>query len=713
MNPRCRRLVPVWLAVAAACTHPARSDGDRSPNSMPASAPNPFFAPSPLPLQAPPFDRIRDGDYAPALAAGMAQQLAEIAQITALPAPATFADTIEALERTGALLTRAAKAFFAMAQANTNPALQQVETDMAPKLAAHRDAIYLDSRLFARVHDLFERRKELGLDAEQLMVLERWHRDFVRAGALLPPAQQARLKELNQELSSLSTEFRKLLLAANKDGAVVVDDAGSLAGLDEAEVAAAAAAAKERQLDGKWVLALQNTTQQPALGSLQDRGLRQRLLEASMARGDRAGAADTRPAILKMAALRAEKARMFGFPDYAGYVLDDQMAKTSAAATKLLTDMVPAAVAKAGGEVKKMQALVDAGGQHFTVAACDYALVQERVRKADFELDEAAIKPYFELESVLQRGVFFAAHELYGLSFAERKDLPVYHPDVRVFEVVDGERTIALWYCDYFRRDNKNGGAWEDSFVDQSTLLGTQAVVFNVCNFQKPAAGQPALLSFDDVTTMFHEFGHALHGMLSAVRYPLLSGTNVPRDYVEFPSQFNEHWATEPRVLANYARHWQSGAPMPQALADKLRLTKTFNQGYATTEYLAAALLDLAWHSLPGEPPADVDAFERAALRRFGIEVPEVPPRYRTTYFAHIWGGEYAAGYYAYLWSEVLDDDAFAWFTEHGGMTRENGQRFRDLVLSRGYTIECGAMYRAFSGRDPSVEPLLRERGLK
>lgn len=674
---------------------------------------NPFFVPSPLPLQAPRFDVIRAEHYLPAFTAGMAQQRAEVDQIAADPAAPTFANTVEAMERTGQLLTRTSKVFSAMSQANTDEALQKLESELAPKLAAHRDAIYLDEKLFARFDALFGKRAELVLDPEQKMLLERYHRDFVRAGAQLPAAKKEQLRAINQQLSSLATDFRKVLLAATKDGAVVVSEAGRLAGLEPGEVEAAAVAAKERKQDGKWVLALQNTTQQPPLGSLADRSLRQRVLEASMARGG-SGATDTRATVLKMAALRAQQAELLGFHDYASYSLDDQMAKTKEAAIRLLTDMVPAATARARSEIRKMQAIVDQEPQRFPLAAWDWQFYAEKVRKAEYDLDESAIKPYFLLDRVLRDGVFFAARELYGLTFVERKDLPVYHPDVQVFEVRDQDRVIALFYADYYQRDNKNGGAWMDSFVDQAALPGTQAVVYNVCNFAKPAAGQPALLSFDDVTTMFHEFGHALHGMLSQVRYPLLSGTNVPRDYVEFPSQFHEHFATEPRVLANYAKHWQTGAPMPAETVAKIRKSKTFNQGYATTEYLAAALLDLAWHSVTAaEAPVDVGAFEAAKLQAFGVAMAEVPPRYRTTYFAHIWGGGYAAGYYAYLWAEVLDHDCWDWFVEHGGMTRENGKRLRDMVLSRGGTVECGAMYRAFRGRDPSVEPLLRERGLK
>jgi peptidyl-dipeptidase Dcp len=474
--------------------------------------------------------------------------------------------------------------------------------------------------------------------------------------------------------------------------------------------------AKDRDLDGKWVVSLQNTTQQPAQLWLSSRATRERLFAASTSRTERGDGNDTRALVQRLAELRARRAKLLGFPTYASYALDDQMARTPEQAIALLTDMVPAAVAKARGETAKMQALADGqspAGRAFPLAPWDWQFYAEQVRKAEYALDDDQVRPYLELDRVLRDGVFFAAGQLYGLTFTERHDLPVYHPDVRVFEVFDDGRPLALFYADYFQRDNKAGGAWMSSFVEQSGLLGTKPVVYNVCNFTRPAPGQPALLTFDDVRTLFHEFGHALHGMLSNVRYPTLAGTSVPRDFVEFPSQFNEHWASEPRVFANFAKHFRTGEPMPVELVAKVEKARRFNQGFATTEYLAAALLDMAWHTQPeGAPRQEVAAFETAALARFGVGLPMIPPRYRTSYFAHIWGGGYAASYYAYMWSEVLDHDAYQWFVEHGGMTRENGQRFRDMVLSRGYTRELGAMYREFRGRDPSVEPLLAERGL-
>jgi peptidyl-dipeptidase Dcp len=674
---------------------------------------NPFLEASPLLYQAPPFDRIHDTDYEPAIEEGMKRHLAEIAAIAGSADPPTFENTIVAMERSGTMLTRAAKVFFAMTSSNTNDTLQKVEHDVAPKLAAHDDAIYLDAKLYARVKAVYDHRETL--DPESRFLTERYHRAFVRAGAELSDADKEQLRALNKEESTLSTDFAQRLLAANKAGSLVTEREADLEGLAAGDVAAAAQAAHDRKLDGKWVLSLQNTTQQPAQVSLQSRAVRERLFRASADRAERGDANDTRALVQRLAQLRAHKAKLLGYPTWAAYVLTDEMAETPAKATKLLTDMAPAAVAKAHAEAARMQVLVDKQKGGFKLAPWDWQFYAEQVRKADYALDDTEVKPYLELDRVLRDGVFFAAHELYGLTFQERHDLPVYEPDVRVFEVSDADgKSLALFYADYFKRDNKRGGAWMDSFVDQSGLLGTHPVVFNVCNFTKPAPGQPALLGFADVTTMFHEFGHALHGMFSNVKYPRLSGTSVPRDFVEFPSQFNEHWAREPRVFANYAKHYKTGAPMPAELAAKIEKASKHGQGFAFTEYVSAALLDLAWHTLPdGTPPQDVDKFEADALHRFHVDFPLVPPRYRTSYFAHVWGGGYSAGYYAYLWSEVLAHDAFQWFVEHGGMTRANGDRFREMILSRGRTQEMAPMYRAFRGRDPSVEPLLEFRGLK
>ena len=705
-------------AQAAARTGPAAAApaGSGAP-PVPAAAPareNPFFTASTLPYQAPPFDRIRDEDYQPALEEGMRRQLAEIQAIAAQSAAPTFDNTLVAMERSGDLLTRVSNAFGAVTQANTDTTLQRVQAEEAPKLAAHRDAIYLNGPLFERVKSLYDRRAALGLTPEQDRLVERYYQNFVRAGASLPEAAKARMRELNREESTLRTAFSTRLLAATRAGAVVVDDRAQLDGLSDAEIAAAADAARQRGLEGKWVLPLQNTTQQPVQVSLRNRALRQRVFEASAQRAEHGDANDTRELVRRLAQLRAQRAQLLGFPTYAAFALDNQMAKTPDAAIRLLTQVATPANARAHAEAARIQQQIDREHGGFTLAPWDWQHYAEQVRSAEYALDESQVKPYFELNRVLQDGVFFAANQLYGLTFRERHDIPVYHPDVRVFEVFDADgRPLALWYCDYFKRDNKSGGAWMSSFVGQSGLLGTLPVVYNVANLPKPAPGQPALLSFGDVTTMFHEFGHALHGMFSKVQYPALSGTSVPRDFVEFPSQFNEHWALDPAVFAHYARHYQTGAPMPAELVEKIKRARTFNQGFETSELVQAALLDMAWHTLPASAPLqDVDAFETQALARFGVAFEDVPPRYRSSYFAHVWGGGYAAGYYAYLWSEVLDDDAFAWFTEHGGLTRANGQRFRDMVLSRGSTVEPGALYRAFRGRDPQVQPLLQQRGL-
>ena len=702
-----RRLLSFALAVAAgACS---------SKPAMTFTPANPFASASPLLYQAPPFDRIRNEDYEPALDEGMRVQLAEVERIASDTSAPTFDNTIVALEKTGLLLARASSAFQAISQANTNDTLQRLQNVMAPKLAAHYDAIHMNPALFARVKTLYETRAKLGLDRVQSFLVERYYKDFVRAGALLADADKANLRALNEEESKLSADFQNRLLAATKAGGLVISDKAELAGLSEGEIAAAAAAAKERKLDGKWVLPLQNTTQQPFQTALTNRAVRERLFRSSTERTEHEDSNDTRALVVRLAQVRAERAKLLGFPSLAAYTLDDQMAKTPDRAIKLLTDMVPAITRKAGDEAKAMQDFAARTTDGLTLAPWDWQFYAEQVRKAQYALDESQLKPYFELDRVLHDGVFFAANQLYGLTFKERKDIPVYHPDVRVFEVFDADgKSMALWYCDYFKRDNKIGGAWENSFVDGSGLLGTKPVIYNVTNFAKPAAGQPALLSFDDVTTMFHEFGHALHAILTNVEYPRLTGTNVPTDFVEFPSQFNEHWALYPTVLANYARHHDTGAPMPADLVAKLKKARTFNQGFATGELVQAMLLDMAWHTLPAGPKqADVDSFETAALTRFHVNMPLIPPRYRSSYFAHIWSGGYSGNYYAYMWSEVLDDDAYAWFEEHGGLTRANGQRFRDMILARGGTDDVAAMYRAFRGRDPEVGPLLQQRGLK
>ncbi|ATD66480.1 peptidyl-dipeptidase Dcp [Luteimonas chenhongjianii] len=697
--------------------------GDRSAEStMPATesttaapAQNPLFTASTLPFQAPPFDKLKDADYQPAIEEGMRQHLAEIRAIADNPEPPTFENTIEAMERSGELLTRSANVFFMLTGANTNETLQAAEEALAPKLAEHSSAIYLDPALFARVKTIYDQRATLGLTPEQITVVEHTHDNFVRAGALLDEAGKAEMRALSSEASTLSTAFGNKLLAASNAGGVLVADVAELDGLDEGTIAAAADAAKAAGHDGQWLLSLQNTTQQPVLGSLKNRALRERVLAASTGRTEKGDANDTRATIQRLAEIRARQAELLGFPNYAAYSIADQMARTPETALKLLTDTVPAATARARAELAKIQGVVDAQNGGFTAGAADWDFYAEQVRRAEFDLDESQIKPYFELDRVLNDGVFFAANQLYGITAKERKDIPVYHPDVRVFDIFDADgKQLALFYLDPFKRDSKQGGAWMGNFVEQNGLTGTIPVVYNVENFTKPAAGQPALLSFDDVTTLFHEFGHALHGFFSNTKYPSVAGTNTPRDFVEFPSQFNEHWALDPKVFANYARHYQTGEAMPQELVEKITTARTFNQGYATTEYLSAALLDLGWHMLPaGEAKQDVDAFEKQTLAAYKVDLPAVPPRYRTSYFSHIWGGGYAAGYYAYFAAEVLDHDAFQWFRENGGLTRENGQIFRDKILSIGHSRDLGEAYREFRGQAPSVEPLLEHRGLK
>jgi peptidyl-dipeptidase Dcp len=675
---------------------------------------NPFYAPSTLAFQATPFDKIKDSDYEPAIDAGMAQQLVEVDAIANNSAPPTFENTLVALERSGQLFDRAWNAFNCVTQANLNPELEKVQAYEAPRLAAHEDAINLNAKLFARIKAIYDQRASLGLDAESLRLVEYDYQQFVKAGANLSNSDKEKLKKLDEEESTLENTFMTKLLDATTAGAYSTTDPKTLAGLSAGQKAAAAEEAKAHKQPG-WLLPLQNTTQQPDLSSLSDRATRREIFEHSWNRAERGDANDTRSTIARLAQLRAEKAALLGYPNYAAWTLTDQMAKTPEAAIHFLDALVPATTAKAASEAKEIQALDDFHSDGSTVDPADWEFYAEQVRKAKYDYDQAQVKPYFELNTVLKDGVFYAAHELYGLTFKERKDIPVWQPDVRVFEVFESDGApLALWYCDYFKRDNKNGGAWEDSLVGQSKLLKTLPVVYNVANFEKPAAGQPALLSFDDVTTMFHEFGHALHAMFANTEYPSLSGTAVPRDFVEFPSQFNEHWASYPAVFAHYARHYKTGEPMPAELAAKIVRAKTFNQGYEFTEILAASELDMQWHTLPASSPLqEPDAFEQAALKRTHLSISYVPPRYRSTYFLHIWEEGYQAGYYAYTWSEMLDDDAFQWFEDHGGMTRANGERFRRMVLSRGNTEDLQKMYDTWLGGEPSIEPMLKDRGLK
>lgn len=704
----------MWAVTALAGTAAAQG------TTVTMAADSPFAHPSPLPFGLPPFNRIHDSDYLPAFEAGMRAQLAEVASIARDPRAPTFDSTIVALERSGQLLQRVERTFSNLNSCNTDPQMQRVDTEMAPRLAAHEDAILLNADLWRRVDTLYHERADLHLDPESLELLTRYHVRFVRAGAQLSEADKARLRQLNERISSLMTRFKQNVLKATVEGAVVVDEVSELEGLTPVQIGAAKAAAERRGLEGKWLIALQNTTDQPLLANLTDRALRKRIYEASVRRG-LTGSADNRHVVAELVEARAERAQLLGYPNHAAYVLADESAGAPAAVNDMIRQIAPPALARAREEAAEMQQLIDAqararGVAPFKLEPWDWFFYSEQVRKARYDFDQAQVAPYFELEHVLHDGLFWAANQLYGLTFKERKDLPVYQPDVRVFEVYDADgKPLALFLADYFARDNKQGGAWMNSYVEQSHLLGEQPVVANHLNIPKPARGQPVLLTFDEVTGMFHEFGHAIHGMLSNVRYPSLSGTNVPRDFVEYPSQFNEMWAREPVVVAHYAHDYRSGAPMPPELLAKVLAAQKFNQGYATLEYLEAAHIDMAWHLITAAqapPPNAVPDFERAALRAAGLEYPPVPPRYHSPYFSHIFAGGYSAGYYAYLWSEVLARDTGEWFHMHGGLTRANGDHLRKMVLSRGRSEDPQVLFRKFYGQAPDIGPLLEYRGL-
>jgi peptidyl-dipeptidase Dcp len=699
------------LAIFSACENSSKKV--TADNASPSPS-NPFFKESTLPYQVPDFDQIKDSDFKPAIDEGMKIHLTEINKIADNPEAPTFENTLVAMEKSGQMLSRVTRVFGLLTGANTNSNLQKIQEEIAPKQAAHQDAIYLNAKLFKRIESIYNTRTQLKLDTESKRLIEYYYLQFVLSGARLSDATKTDFKKLNEQEASLSAKFSNQLIAAAKSGALVTDKVAELAGLSEGEINSAAQAAKANKLDGKWLLSLQNTTQQPALQSLSDRNVRKKLFEASWNRAEKNDTNDTRKAIVQIAKIRAEKAKLMGFPNYATWKLQDQMAKTPAAVETFFAKLVPSATARANAEAAEIQTLIAKQKGGFKLEPYDWNYYAEQVRKAKYDLNENEIKPYFELNNVLKNGVFYAATQLYGITFKERTDLPVYHKDVKVFELFDKDNTtIGLFYCDYFKRDNKSGGAWMDNMVGQSRLMGTKPVIFNVCNFTKPAGGQPALISFDDVTTMFHEFGHALHGFFASQQYPSLSGTSVARDFVEFPSQFNEHWAVDPLVFKNYAIHYSTGQPMPQTLVDKIKKSADFNQGYALTEVLAAAALDMQWHKLSASDPLqDADKFEISALQKTGLKLAYVPPRYRSSYFLHIWGNGYAAGYYAYLWTEMLDHDAFSWFEENGGLTRANGQRFRDMILSRGNTEDYGKMFRDFRGHDPNIKAMQKYRGL-
>lgn len=706
------------LAIALALVAPLdlRAEQSAAAPSAEAKSSNPLLLPSTLPHGMPPFDLIRDEHFAPALEQGMREQLAEIAAIADNPEPASFENTVVAMEKSGDLLRRVGAVFGNLNGAHTNPALQKIARDFAPRFAAHMDAIALNDTLFQRVKSLYEQREALDIDSESRQLIERYHKDFVRAGAQLSETDKDSLRTLNGELARLQTQFGQNVLAETNASAVKVDSKARLAGLSAGAVTAAQAAAKGARHEGAaYLLTLQNTSGQPPLSSLEDRALRERLQKTSVARGSDGGDHDNRELVKQLVKLRAQRAALLGYPHHAAYQLEEQTAGSVATVNKLLSDLAPAAVANARREAADIQAVIDAEGGDFKLAAWDWSFYADKVRQQKYQLDAAALRPYFELDNVLIRGVFHAATELYGLTFKERRDLPVYHPDVRVFEVfdVDGSR-LAIFLADLYARPSKRGGAWANAYVPQSHLLGTKPVIGNHLNIPKPSDGEPTLLTFDEVTTLFHEFGHALHGMFSDVHFPRFAGTQVPRDFVEYPSQVNEMWATWPSVLANYAVHYQTGEPIPQALLDKVLAAEQFNQGFATTEYLGASLIDQAWHQLGADQvPDDVLAFEAAALKKHGLDFTPVPPRYRTTYFNHIFAGGYAAGYYSYLWSEVLDADSVEWFKENGGLKRENGVHFRKSLLSRGGSKPAMQLFEDFRGRAPDIAPLLKRRGLE
>jgi len=709
-----RRILAVILAMSTPMLVPAPAAEKNA--VLPVS--NPFAAPSPLPFNYPQFDRIHDSDFAPAFDAGMAGQLAEVRRIADNPAAPTFDNTLVALEKSGLLLQRARTVFDVLVSADTNDTRNRLRQQYAPRFAAHADAIHLDGRLFARIQALHDRRAQPGLDAESARLLQRYYEDFVHAGAKLSAADKEKLKAYNAELATLTSQFSQNMLDEVNDSAVVVDDVQQLDGLTAAQIATAADEAKARAMTGRYVLTLLNTTGQPAQTQLTYRPLRRRLYEASVARGSRGGKYDNTALVSRIVRLRAARAALLGFANHAAYKLEDQMARTPAAVNDMLRQLAPPAVANAKREAAELQQVIDSEGGGFQLAAWDWDYYSEKVRAKKYAFDESQLKPYLELWNVEENGVFYAANLLYGLTFRRRTDLPVYQPDMRVYDVFDADgQPLAIFVADMYARKSKNGGAWMNEYVSQSRLMHTHPVVANHLNIPRPPPGEPTLLTWDEVVTAFHEFGHALHGMLSNVNYPYFAGTSVPRDFVEYPSQFNEMWADWPAVLQHYARHHETGAPLPQELLDKVVAAAKFNQGFATTEYLAAAMIDQDWHQLQAAAvpaPEGVMAFEKQALAAAGVDFPPVPPRYHTPYFRHILAGTegYDAGYYAYIWSEVLDADTREWFRQHGGATRANGQHFRDTLLSRGGSVDPMQLFRDFAGHEPRIGPLLEKRGL-
>ena len=709
----CSKSEPETNAEATAMTDAVSSDAI-APVTLDQDA-NPFLVESTLFLQYPPYDLIQNEHYLPAFQLGMAEQIAEIEAIANNPEAPTFENTLVAMELTGKVLSRVSRVFYAMASANTNDTIESVRSEMAPQLAAHRDAILLNPALFERVQAIYAQRDDLDLDPESYRLIEETYTDFVRAGARLNDAEKEQLMAYNAELATLQTRFSQNVLGEVNAKAIVVDDPALLDGLGEAGIAAAAVAAEARGLEGQYVIPMLNTSGQPALASLTDRDLRLRIADTSLGRGSSGGEFDNRETLTRAALIRAERAELLGYPNHAAYGLENQTAQTVEAVNERLASLAPPSLVNAQREAAELQAMIDAEGGDFELTFADWSYYTEKLRKQKFDFDAAQLKPYFELDSVLINGVFFAAEQVFGLTFEQRTDLPVYHPDVRVWEVFEADgSTLGLFVEDMYARESKRGGAWMNSAVSQSELFGTKPVVANHLNIPKPPPGEPTLLTWDEVTTLFHEFGHALHGLFSDVKYPSFSGTSVPRDFVEYPSQVNEMWADWPEVLANYAVHYETGEPLPQEMLDKVLASSMFNEGYRTTEYLAAALLDQAWHQLsPEEVPSaeELLAFEAQALEAAGIAFDPVPPRYRSAYFSHIVGG-YSAGYYAYIWSEVLDADSVEWFKENGGMLRENGDHFRATLLSQGGSKDAMELFVDFRGREPDVQPLLIRRGL-
>ena len=676
---------------------------------------NPFLEESQLILNYPQFDLIQTEHYLPAFQRGMADQVAEIEAIANQGEDPDFENTIIALELSGQLLDRVSRVFFSMSSAHTNDEIRSLQQQLAPQLAAHSDAILLNRALFARIQTLFDQRQELPLEPEALRLLEQYRLDFVRAGAALTESEQDRMREINAEMATLQTLYSQNVLSEVNDLAIVVDTEEEMAGMDEALKQAASEEAAERGLPGKYVIPLLNTSGQPVLASLQNRSVRQRIFETSLSRGSRGGDFDNRDVLSKVLSLRAERSALLGFANHAEFVLANQTAQTVGAVNQRLAELAAPAVANVRREANDLQALIESEGDDFQLAAWDWDFYTEKLRAKRFNFDANQLRPYFELDNVLNRGVFYAAERLFGVRFEEREELPVYQEDVRVFEVIDvNGSTLGMFIADFYARPSKRGGAWMNSYVSQSGLTGKLPIVANHLNITKPPAGEPTLLTFDEVTTMFHEFGHALHGLFSSVDYPYFSGTSVPRDFVEYPSQVNEMWATWPEVLKNYAVHYETGEAMPRELLEKVLSTQTFNQGFATTEYLAASIVDQALHQLTVNdvPSAELILdFEAQALEAAGIQVNEVPPRYRATYFSHIIGG-YSAGYYSYIWSEVLDADTVDWFHENGGLLRENGDHFRQSLLSQGGSKDAMGLYRSFTGREAQILPLLERRGL-